>query len=172
MQVTRKHVIAIALILVLAIPSLALRKSYEGCESYTQALNGGTKEFDGEKYKIEMWGASLFGDGDEIRLQVMGPAGMCWRSGILWCARSTMQHPGNWNTRTTTFSTTTSRSRLRCASLPCRLPGRTGGRHAYRCCNDSSRSFHKSWRSARTSRLSRAWYFAASRRIRASSGDT
>ncbi|WP_423383615.1 hypothetical protein [Burkholderia sp. LMG 32019] len=76
MQVTRKHVIAIALVLVLAIPSLALRKSYEGCESYTQALNGGTKEFGGEKYKIEMCGAPRsFGDGDEIRLQVMGPAG-------------------------------------------------------------------------------------------------
>ncbi|WP_144025289.1 hypothetical protein [Burkholderia sp. HI2500] len=76
MQVTRKHVIAIALLLVLAIPSLALRKSYEGCESYTQALNGGTKEFAGEKYKIEMCGAPRsFGDGDEIRLQVKGPAG-------------------------------------------------------------------------------------------------
>lgn len=76
MQVTRKNVIAIALVLVLAIPSLALWKPYEGCESYTQALNGGTKEFGGEKYKIEMCGAPRsFGDGDEIRLQVKGPAG-------------------------------------------------------------------------------------------------
>ncbi|WP_157768019.1 hypothetical protein [Burkholderia ambifaria] len=76
MQVTRKHVTAIALVLVLAIPSLALRKSYEGCDSYTQALNGGMKEFGGEKYKIELCGAPRsFGDGDEIRLQVMGPAG-------------------------------------------------------------------------------------------------
>lgn len=76
MQVTRKNVIAIALVLVLAIPSLALWKPYEGCDSYTQALNGGTKEFGGEKYKIEMCGAPRsFGDGDEIRLQVKGPAG-------------------------------------------------------------------------------------------------
>ncbi|WP_157381819.1 hypothetical protein [Burkholderia ubonensis] len=76
MQVTRKNVIAIALVLALAIPSLALRKPYEDCESYTQALKGGTKEFGGEKYKIELCGARRsFGDGDEIRLQVMGPAG-------------------------------------------------------------------------------------------------
>lgn len=76
MQVTRKNVIAVALVLVLAIPSLALWKSYEGCERYTQALNGGTKEFGGEKYKFEMCGAPRsFGDGDEIRLQVKGPSG-------------------------------------------------------------------------------------------------
>ncbi|KWD85128.1 hypothetical protein [Burkholderia ubonensis] len=76
MQATRKHVIAIALVAVLAIPSLVLRKSYEGCESYTQTLNGGTREFGGAKYKIELCGARRsFGDGDEIRLQVMGPAG-------------------------------------------------------------------------------------------------
>lgn len=43
MQVTRKHVIAIALVLVLAIPALALRKPYEDCESYTQDLNGERK---------------------------------------------------------------------------------------------------------------------------------
>ncbi len=76
MQVTRKNLIVIALVLALAILSLTLPKSYEGCESYTRALNGGTKEFGGEKYKIELCGARRsFGDGDEIRLQVIGPAG-------------------------------------------------------------------------------------------------
>ena len=76
MQVTRKHVIAIALVLVLAIPALALRKPYEDCESYTQDLNGGTKEFGGKKYKIELCRVPRsFADGDEIRLRVMGPAG-------------------------------------------------------------------------------------------------
>ncbi|RQS28904.1 hypothetical protein DIE03_17640 [Burkholderia sp. Bp8992] len=76
MQVTRKNSIVIALVLALAIPFLTLRKSYEGCESFTQALNGGTKEFGGEKYKIGLCGARRsFGDGDEIRIQVIGPAG-------------------------------------------------------------------------------------------------
>ena len=76
MQVTRKNLIAIAVVLALAIPSLMFRKSYGGCENHTQALNGGTKEFGREKYKIELCGAPRsFGDGDEIRLQVIGPAG-------------------------------------------------------------------------------------------------
>ncbi len=78
MQVTGKNLIsvAIALVLALAISSLTLRKSYEGCKSYTQALNGGTKELGGKRYKIELCGAPRsFGDGDEIRLQVTGPAG-------------------------------------------------------------------------------------------------
>lgn len=76
MQATRKNLIALALILALAVPSIAFRKSYGGCENYTQALNGGTKEFGGEKYKIELCGARRsFGDGDEIRLRVIGPAG-------------------------------------------------------------------------------------------------
>ncbi|OXI64498.1 hypothetical protein CFB81_31390 [Burkholderia sp. AU28863] len=76
MQATRKNLIALALILALAIPSIAFRKSYGGCENYTQALNGGTKEFGGEKYKIELCGARRsFGDGDEIRLRVIDPAG-------------------------------------------------------------------------------------------------
>ncbi|RQV02803.1 hypothetical protein DF039_35710 [Burkholderia cenocepacia] len=62
--------------MVLAIPSLAWWKSYEGCAGYTQALNGGTKKFGSEKYKIELCGArGTLGNGDEIRLQVMGPAG-------------------------------------------------------------------------------------------------
>lgn len=76
MQITRKNLIVIALFLALAIPSITLLKSYTGCENYTHALNGGTKEFGGEKYKIELCGARRsFGDGDEIRLQVIGPAG-------------------------------------------------------------------------------------------------
>ncbi|MBJ9920532.1 MAG: hypothetical protein IOC33_17625 [Burkholderia sp.] len=76
MQVARKNVIAIALFLVLIISVFALRTPYEGCANYTQALNGGTREFGGEKYKIELCGTRRFlGDGDEIRLQVMGPAG-------------------------------------------------------------------------------------------------
>ncbi|MDF3084134.1 hypothetical protein [Burkholderia sola] len=76
MQVTRKNLIAFALVLALAIPSLMLRKSYGDCENYTQTLNGGTKEFGGEKYRIELCGARRsFGDGDEIRLRVIGPAG-------------------------------------------------------------------------------------------------
>ncbi|MDF3114600.1 hypothetical protein KPA94_14225 [Burkholderia semiarida] len=76
MQVTRKNLIAISAVLVLAIPSLMLRESYGGCENYTQAFNGGTKEFSGEQYKIELCGAPRsLGDGDEIRLRVIGSAG-------------------------------------------------------------------------------------------------
>ncbi|WP_269501838.1 hypothetical protein [Burkholderia sp. IMCC1007] len=76
MQVARKNVIAIAVLLVAIISTLALRSSYEGCERYTQILNGGMREFRGKKYQIELCGARRFlGDGDEIRLQVLGAAG-------------------------------------------------------------------------------------------------
>lgn len=76
MQIARKNVIAITFVLVAIISTLTLRSSYEGCASYTQDLNGGMRELGGEKYKIELCGARRFlGDGDEIRLQVLGPAG-------------------------------------------------------------------------------------------------
>lgn len=76
MQVAIKNVIAIALVLMATISTLALRSPYEGCASYTQALNGGMRAFGGEKYKVELCGTRRFlGDGDEIRFRVLGPAG-------------------------------------------------------------------------------------------------
>ena len=55
--------------------SLWHQSSYGECDYYTTLLNGGIKEFNGEKYTVKMCSTRFFwGEGREVRLQVFDEA--------------------------------------------------------------------------------------------------
>jgi hypothetical protein len=85
MQTARKNVKALLLKLIAVsaivyicffLASFFNQSSYTDCERYTKELNGGVKEFKGNKYTVKLCGkGKTSGSGNEVRLQIFGDKG-------------------------------------------------------------------------------------------------